>query len=149
MIVLPDVNFLVSACHARHEFHGLAYRMLVEDGGRSVHVALLTEAVSGFVRVMALPMHGSVPPSESIRFIRLLGDGRRGSFTRPDHRQFVFFLDFMERPGVHPKDATDAMLAAGAVALDATLLTLDFGFSRFPGLRWLKPGDRQAVVNPR
>lgn len=42
----------------------------------------------------------------------------------------------------------DAYLAAAALELDATMVTCDRGFRRYPGLRWMRPGEHTIMVNP-
>jgi predicted nucleic acid-binding protein len=40
-------------------------------------------------------------------------------------------------------DLNDAWLAALAIEHDATLVSLDRGFERFPSLRWREPGGNE------
>lgn len=147
MIWLPDVNVLVAAAVARDPKYAVSKAWL-DDALSTGEVALLTEAVAGFVRIMSLPTYG-VAPAASIAWIEGIVATGRADYSRPSHGQFRRFRTLAVAPGVHGRDATDAMIAAAALDLDATLVTWDVGFSRFPGLRWLRPGEGQAVTNPR
>lgn len=148
MIVIPDVNVLVAAAYDLHPFHVASLDWLDGTRARDEHVALLVDTVPGVVRLLCTPP-ADYEPAEAVGFIeQLLGAGNM-SFTRPSHVQMDHFLRFMRSGRLRNKDAHDAMLAGAALDLNATLVTWDTGFSRFPGLRWFRPGERQVVVNPR
>lgn len=145
-MALPDINVLVAVAVASDPRHRSSKAWL--DGAMADgDVALLAETVSGFVRVLSLPEYG-VSPAECVRWLEGLTATQRVQLARPSHRQLHRFCAFMSLPTFRGRDATDAMLAAAALDLDATLVTWDTGFSRFPALRWYTPDRRQPVTNP-
>lgn len=148
MIVIPDVNVLVAAAFEMHPFHKVSRQWLVETKQRREHVSLLVETVPGYLRLLTTkPADVSVP--EAMVFLDALLAQPNVTFSRPSHRQISLFRELMMSEGVRGKDAHDAMIAAAALDLDATLVTWDAGFSRFPTLRWQRPGDPQPTTNPR
>lgn len=57
----------------------------------------------------------------------------------PGPRHLEIVVRLMKEGQVAGRGATDAVIAALAVEHGATLVSVDQGFGRFPGLKWLNP----------
>jgi toxin-antitoxin system PIN domain toxin len=148
VIVIPDVNVLVAAAFELHPFHAVTREWLVGTKRRREHVSLLVETIPGYLRLLTTkPADFTVP--EAMVFLDALLAEPNVTFSRPSHVQMAHFREFMMSGRIRGRDSHDAMIAAAALDLDATLVTWDAGFSRFSALRWQRPGDRQPVTNPR
>jgi predicted nucleic acid-binding protein len=56
-------------------------------------------------------------------------------------RHWEIFQQLTEVSGIRGGSLTDAYLAAFAIENDATFVTFDRGFAKFPGLKVLNPAD--------
>jgi predicted nucleic acid-binding protein len=57
----------------------------------------------------------------------------------PGWRHSALLYEFIEVLSLAGNDINDAWLAALAIEQGATLVSLDRGFARFPGLSWFQP----------
>lgn len=140
-MILPDVNVLLYAFRddlAEHPRHR-AWLSAALAGDEPV--ALPGVVISGFMRVVTNPRAFPVPapPADAAKYVGVLraapaavtpglGDSHVGTFLR-------LCVDANARGNL----VADAYLAAIAIDLDATLVTTDRDFARFPGLRWRNP----------
>jgi predicted nucleic acid-binding protein len=65
-----------------------------------------------------------------------------------DVEHWDVFERLLIQTGVSGSDVSDVYLAAFAVQNDATFVTFDRGFARFPGLRWMEPGSNDGSGTP-
>lgn len=79
------------------------------------------------------------PPAVAVAFAQTLLDAPAVVPVRPGGRHWAIFSEFVTTQRMKANDVPDAYLAAVATEQRATLVTLDRGFERFPGLRVLNP----------
>jgi toxin-antitoxin system PIN domain toxin len=83
---------------------------------------------------------------EAVDFCRQVGDAPATVSLTSGARRWAIFLDLATSLGLRGNDIPDALLAATALDLRATLATFDRAFRRFPGLALVTPAD---PVEPR
>lgn len=150
MYLIPDVNVIAAALIPDHGHHADSARWLESAVNSGCHVGLLPETLSGVVRVATLSGWATpVSAAEVGAAIEKLLDSRQINVVRPVYQQIRLFLSLCRSMPLRGNDAGDGLLAAAAIDLDATLVTWDSDFSRFPRLRWQRPGDTHPVTNPR
>jgi predicted nucleic acid-binding protein len=67
----------------------------------------------------------------------------------PGERHWETLHSLIRTLSLSGNDINDAWLAALAIERGATLISLDQGFSRFPGLSWFNPAmHSQTIENP-
>ena len=142
-MLIPDVNILVYAVRrdaAAHE----RYLDWLEDAISGVEpVGLVAPVVVGLLRVVTNPRIFVSPSlsAQTLEFVEALLEAPACLVPHPSNRSMTTFLDLCRRTGAKGDLVPDAWLAATAIDLDATLVTADRGFARFPGLRWRHPLD--------
>jgi toxin-antitoxin system PIN domain toxin len=140
-VILPDVTVLVGAFRQDAPHHAKLRRWLkaavadVEDLG-------LTDAVlAGTVRVLTHPriFVNPTPLDDALAQVTALraADGVVRVAPGPRHWEVVERL--CRAADARGNLVLDAEVAAVAVELGATFVTLDPDFTRFPGLRWARP----------
>ena len=137
-----DVNVLVYAANRESERH-LESRGWLSTALASPEVVGIPDVVAAaFVRIATdsriLP--SPLQPDEAFSLIDWIVQHPRASFLGSDDRTRALFRDAVSTLGLRGNDVPDAWLAASAMAVDATLVTYDRGFRRFPGLRTHEPG---------
>ena len=118
-MLVPDINVLVRALILDAERHRDAQDWLESASAGTQEVGIPSVVLSAYsVLPAAKKTHWDI-------FERLLLEAR------------------VAGPAV-----SDAYLAAFAIQHDATFVTFDRGFARFPGLRWMKPDPNEASGTP-
>src|SRR5690625_2884433 len=79
------------------------------------------------------------PPAQALEFAAALQGAPSAVPVRPGPRHWSIFSDLVGTGRLRGNDVPDAYVAAMALERGATLVTLDRGFGRFPGLRLLDP----------
>lgn len=137
MAGLCDVNILVAAVSKRHQHHtkALAWFQGVGEG----EAIICRVAQLGLIRLLNNPavMREDVLNASQCWTLwhQMLSDSR-WSFVAAEPQNLDFHLEAPSTGTGHsPGIWTDSYLAAFARASDFSLVTLDRGFSRFPGLR--------------
>jgi hypothetical protein len=99
--------------------------------------------MAGFLRVVTNPRVFAQPTSieDALVFVEAVLDAPASVVPSPSARQSGIFFEVCRKVGAKGNVVPDAWLAATAIDLDATLVTADRGFARFPGLRWRHPLD--------
>jgi uncharacterized protein len=140
-VKLVDTNVLLYAVHEEARFHSEALAWL--DGTLSSGEGVLMPWVSllGFVRISTGPGIYPNPQSADEAFDIvdawlalpnvLTGD--------PDRRHTRRMRDLLAATGTGGNLVSDAHLGALALQYDATVVSYDNDFSRFPGVRWERP----------
>ncbi len=136
-----DVNVLVYAHRADLREHR-SYRALLEELANADEPLGLPDAVlSGFLRVMTNRRVFAEPtPAVQVwdSVDRLLA-APAVMLLQPGERHWGVFRRLATEAGAAGSDVADAYLAAYAVTHNATWLSADRGFARFPGLRYQHP----------
>jgi toxin-antitoxin system PIN domain toxin len=137
---LPDSNILLSALRTNAPAHAVCRAWLLE-ATRADHEIVLCELVEcSLLRISTLPGLGFAAMDAALAFWRedlwtyprLLRVGA----SHTHNEQFCRFIQDLRLSG---NDVNDAWIAALAIEHGATLVSLDEGFTRFPGLRCLNP----------
>ena len=138
---LIDANVLIYAFRRDSPFHGPCYVWLrgALAGGDPVATTGLVELA--FLRITTLPSLGkaAAAPSDAFEFLHAL---RRDPMAvridpGPDHDGIFARLCVQLR--LRGNDLNDAYLAALALEHNATLVTADQDFERFPSLSLIDP----------
>lgn len=138
---LLDVNILVQAHREDGDLHqeiqGWLMRALADPRG----VAVSSLVLSGFLRVVTHPsvFRLPTPREEAIAFVEDLRARRRVHPASPGAGHWEIFLRLCREGKARGNLIPDAYHAALAVELGCEWVSLDRGFSRFPGLRWVHP----------
>ena len=139
---LLDANVLLYASNARAEQHLVARAWLSDalTGHESVLVPWVTSLA--FLRIATNPRAVARPLSisEAFGFLRPLLNHRRVLVVDPDSRHLERVEAMLRATGVGGNLVTDAHLAALAQQHEATVVSFDRDFGRFPGVRWERPG---------
>lgn len=140
MIVL-DVNVLVAAFRADHEFHDHARGWLMDALRRGVPIAVPDLVWVGFVRICANPRVFSVASTiaEATAFARALAAQRSYVHLGGLRDDIEPFFAEVEDASAAANLATDAYIAAVALEWAAEVATFDRDFRRFDGLRIVQP----------
>jgi predicted nucleic acid-binding protein len=93
------------------------------------------------LRISTLPSLGSsaAKPSDVFRFLDAVRVQPVALRVEPGERHPRLFAALCEALRLRGNDINDAFLAALAIEYDATLVSADRGFARFPGLRLVDP----------
>jgi toxin-antitoxin system PIN domain toxin len=81
-----------------------------------------------------------LPPSDAIDIARTWTDQAPSVILEPTTRHLDVLGGLLAPIGTGANLTSDAHLAAIALEHDATLVSYDTDFGRFPGLRWSPPG---------
>lgn len=140
-----DVNVLVYA-HRRDLREHDAYRSLMEGWANDDEPLGLADVVlAGFLRVVTSRrvFVEPTPSAEAWEQVDSLLGARASIALHPSERHWEHFSRLARRIDAKGNDVPDAYVAAFAVENNATFLSADRGFARFPDLRWMHPLDAQ------
>lgn len=141
-MILLDVNVLVYAARREFSDHGVARAWLTTALSGTEPVAVTDEVLAATVRlltnhrVLADPLDGE----SALEFCRLVREAPATVLAVPESTRWSHFARLVTELGLRANDIPDALLAATALQLNATLATFDRGFRRFPRLPIVIPG---------
>jgi toxin-antitoxin system PIN domain toxin len=141
-MLLPDVAVLVYAHRpAQSEIAAQVRAWLWSTTERGERLALSTAVLASVIRISTHPRILSTPssPAEAVRFTQALIDDPRSTVVVPSSRHWPIFRELVDDLRLVGNDIPDAYLAALAIDHDATFVTTDRAFRRFPRLRLLDP----------
>lgn len=141
-MVLLDVNVLVTAMredaprHREIKTYVEALRQAPEPFGLSDLV------LSGALRVLTHPrvFVPPSPPEVARAYVNAIRATPNAVVVAPGPRHWELFLRLLEQSGAIGNLVSDAWHAALAIEHGCEWITEDTDFSRFPGLRWRRPG---------
>ncbi len=141
MMVLPDVNVLVSAYRDDAVAHASCYKWLrnVFEGEEPFGVSDIV--LSGFLRIVTHPGIFILPSpaDDALEFIDEMRDQPHCVPVSPGQRHWEIFSRLYLEVGARGNLVPDAYLAALAIESGCEWITLDRDFARFEGLRWNLP----------
>lgn len=140
-MLLCDGNVLLYAMRADSPHH-TAYGPWLESVLEGIEPVGIGELVlSGVVRIATNHRIFEIPssPAECLAFCEAVLTAPAAVRVRPGERHWSIFADLVRAGGIRANSVPDAYLAALALENDATWVTRDRGFARFPGLRILDP----------
>lgn len=139
-LFLPDANVLIHALREASKEH-VACRRWLNNTTKAGDVIGLCELVEAAVlRIPTLPKLQLIPMTE------VLGFWKEDLWSYPHTKRLAaggrhmrLFTDFVTGLDLHGNDINDAWIAALALEQQATVVSTDDGFGRFPGLSWINP----------
>lgn len=150
-MIAPDVNVLLYALREDSERHA-KYRAWLEQALHGPEpVALLEPVLAAVLRIGSHPSIYKVPAPLPVldEYVDACLNAPAAIRLRSDERHFELFRDMCRRADCRGNLIEDAYLAALALEHNATFVTTDRDFSRFPRLRWQHPlDDRAPRTNP-
>ena len=141
-MVLLDVNVLVTAMREDAPGHG-EIKAYVEGLRRAPEPFGLSDLIlSGTLRVLTHPrvFTPPSPPAVALAYIGALRSTPNAVIIAPGPRHWELFTGLLEQSGAIGNLMPDAWHAALAIEHGCEWVTNDTDFSRFPGLRWRRPG---------
>jgi toxin-antitoxin system PIN domain toxin len=136
-MLIPDVNVLLNAFRTDADDHKAASDWLLSAGNGDQPVGVPLMILLGFARVATTSIRDVQSMTPETAFARCGELFAMPSYTPlaegPGH--WRLFTELVGRTGISGSRFTDAYLAAFAIENDATFVTFDRGFARFPGLR--------------
>jgi toxin-antitoxin system PIN domain toxin len=140
-LFLLDANVLIYAFRRDSPHHAPCHEWLgaALAGGEPVATTSLVELA--LLRISTLPSLGSsaAKPSDVFRFLDAVRARPVALRVEPGERHPRLFAALCEALRLRGNDVNDAFLAALAIEYDATLVSADRGFARFPGLKLVDP----------
>lgn len=138
-IHLPDANVLIHCLREESAGHQACRRWLegVIQRGEPLAITELVEVA--FLRITTLPSLRIAPLEVALDFRNDLKAYPEFLRLTPSARHGEIFQNLAIQLGLVGNDLNDAWLAALAIEHDATLVSADEGFRRFPKLRWMNP----------
>ena len=140
-MIVPDVNLLLYAYRRELPDHEAARQWWTGLLNGDEEVGIPWSVVVSFLRLMT-NRRVMAPPTALSDVIDSVQSWFEHSHVvilapRPDHLGYLIdLLEAVQRGG---NTVPDAHIAAIALENDAEVHTNDFGFRRFPGLRWHNP----------
>ena len=133
----PDVNVLVSAFREDAVHHERCRTWLVEAVSGRDRVGLFELVLSGVLRVLTHPriFHPPTPGASAIAFVDALLAQSASTVLRPGGGHWRIFRGMSETLQLMGNRIPDAYHAALAIEHGCEWVTLDRGFSAYPGLR--------------
>ncbi len=142
-MILVDVNVLVYA--ARREFadHAAAATWVTKALVGPEPVVVLDEVLAATTRLITNHRVVRTPTTidDAMEFCTRVRTAPAAITPAPGPRRWDRFADLTTTLGLRGNDVPDALLAATALDLGATIATFDRGFRRFPGVSVYRPGD--------
>ena len=140
-MILVDANLLLYAYDRSSPVQEPASRWLTEALNGPEPVGFSWSAVLAFLRIATNPKIQQTPYSlqEAVEIVDDWFSQPAATLLEAGEGHWPILRDLLLGDGVKGRLVTDAHLAALAIEHEATLLTRDGDFSRFPGLRTVNP----------
>jgi len=142
---LIDVNVLVYA-HREDAPRHSSYLTWLQRILTGLEPFGVTDMVlSGFLRVVTHPKIFDPPtdPELALRFVQTIRDSAGHVMIAPGPGHWPIFTRLVHESGCRGNLIPDAFLAAVAIESGCTWITTDRDYSRFNGLAWRHPLDRE------
>ncbi|TQN45694.1 hypothetical protein FHX52_2394 [Humibacillus xanthopallidus] len=106
-------------------------------------IAVSEPVLASVLRIATHPKVFRMPstPADAVAFAESLASAPAAQRVRPGPDHWPIVTELIREHRLRGNDVPDAVLAAHALELGATLVTLDRGFGRFSGLRTVNPLD--------
>jgi uncharacterized protein len=138
---IPDANILINAFRKDAPEHQACADWLRNAGLHGIDIGLCEPVEMAFLRICTLPSIRIAPMNEVLLFWNeALWNHPQIRRIPPSPTHNWRLSELITDLNLIGNDVNDAWLAALAMEHNATLISLDQGFSRFPGLRWRHPG---------
>lgn len=140
---LVDVNVLIYASNDQLHHHDVAHRWLNHAMRSPGTIGLPVMVTVAFVRLVTNPrvMQSPLPVEQATGFVERWLERPNVTVPGPTARHYAIMTELLAGTGAGGNLVSDAHLAALAIEHGAELWSFDNDFSRFPGLRWRRPGS--------
>jgi toxin-antitoxin system PIN domain toxin len=136
-----DANVLLHAANTAADRHLVARAWLIAALAGTESLLIPWVCSIAYLRIAthpgALPKPLTVP--QATAFLRRILSGSRVITGEPDHLHLDRMEALLAATGHGGNLVNDAHLAALALQYEATVVSFDNDFSRFPGVRWERP----------
>ncbi len=141
MSKIVDANVLINATRPQAHDHDPAKRWLDESLNSRETVYLPWTSLLAFLRVSTNPRINDViiPTELAVQTIRVWMERPNVVVPAADALHLTRVAELLGAAGRAGDLVPDAHLAALAIQYDATVITFDSDFARFPGVRWERP----------
>jgi uncharacterized protein len=141
---LLDVNILVQVHREDSDFHAetsdwMEQAMMNEPGG----IAVTDLVLSGFLRIVTHPkiFKEPTPLNVALEFVEDFRSRDEVQILAPGRNHWMHFIGLCRKADARGNLIPDAYHAALAVETGCEWISMDRGFARYPGLRWIHPFD--------
>ena len=140
---LLDANILIGAFRPDDPHHATLKNWLEETLNNGLGVSFPALVEVAFLRIVTHPRIFRVPSplEEALSFLQVIQESGQFRETLWTPRMRARWWRWCSELGLQGNDVNDAYLAASAFEAHCRLVTLDGGFSRFPGLDWWNPSS--------
>jgi toxin-antitoxin system PIN domain toxin len=140
-VKLIDANILLYADNREAEHHETTRRWLQAALGGSESIVVPWICSVAYLRIATNPRAMSAPLDlrDALEFLRRVLSSPRVVAAEPDHLHLDRVSALLTATGVGGNLVNDAHLGALALQYNATVVSYDNDFSRFPGVRWERP----------
>lgn len=137
-----DVNVLVNAVVTTSPHHVTARQTLDRLRRSPGGLGLFSTVVAGFLRVSTnrRVLKEPLDLNAALGVVDTLTASPFVSIINPGSGHWPIFRALVDRHRPRAHDLTDTWLAAAAMEINATWVSFDRDFLRFPGLKWVDPG---------
>jgi toxin-antitoxin system PIN domain toxin len=138
---LIDVNVLVQVHREDADRHLEVKAWLEEAMEQACGVAVSDLVLSGFLRIVTHPkvFKDPSPLSVALEFIEDFRGRDEVHVLSPSSGHWEIFTDLCRKTDAKGNHVPDAYHAALALETGCEWISMDRGFSRYPGLRWSLP----------
>ena len=138
---LIDANVLLYADDRAAQHHRTSRSFLTAALSRGDLLLVPWLSVMAYLRISTMSQLHRQPRSVvgALDFIRAVLDVPTVINGEPDHRHVDRMAELLGATGIGGNLVNDAHLGALALQYDATVVSYDNDFSRFPGVRWERP----------
>lgn len=138
---LVDTNVLIYAVDPLAGHHSRSRRWLDGEISRGRKVLLPWQVLIGFLRLTTNPATAVDPLTfdEAAAYVELWTSRPNVSSPHPDASHLARMRELLHATATGGNLVNDAHLAALAMQHNASVVSFDNDFSRFPGLRWEQP----------
>lgn len=142
-MLLLDVNILVQVHREDADRHGEIWEWMIAALQGPAGVAVSDLALSGCLRIITHPrvFKEPTPISEAIEFVEDFRARDEVHILAPGPDHWRIFTRLCQQGDAVGNLIPDAFHAALALESGCEWISMDRGFSRFPGLRWRHPLD--------
>lgn len=138
---LLDVNILVQVHREDAPEHMGVTQWLMNTLAQTPGIAVSELVLSGVLRVITHPrvFKEPTPLDQALAFVEDFRSRPQVQILAPDEKHWPIFQELCQRADARGNHIPDAYHAALAIEYGCQWVTLDRGFSRYPGLNWLSP----------
>lgn len=150
-MTVVDADVLLYAVNSSSHRHRSARRWLEHSLNETEPVHLTWLALLAFIRIATLPSFSARPlaPAEALEVVDEWLAAPAATMAHPTTNHASVLANLLSGTGTSGNLTNDAHLAAIALEHGTAVCTFDRGFSRFAGLKVVRPGDPPVTAPPR